>query len=63
MKYNTRYCTWRQNFKEQYTKSSGKMYKHIVQQIVEENVQQKERNSYVALLIKKFVITKLVVPS
>ena len=39
------------------------MYKHIVQQIVQENVQQKERNSYVALLIKKFVITKLVVPS
>ena len=39
------------------------MYKHIVQQIVQENVQQKERNSYVALLIKKFVITKLVAPS
>ena len=47
------------------------MYKHIVRQIVQENVQQKvlqkvqqkEHNSYVALFIKQFVITKLVVPS
>ena len=36
------------------------MYKHLVQQIVQQKVQQKLHNNYVALLIKRFVFTKLV---
>ena len=51
-----RYYTWRQNFKEKYNKILSKMYKHLVQQ----TVQQKVHNNYVALLIKQFVFTKLV---
>ena len=67
--YNTRYFggkTSRRN-----TTNFQVKYRHIVRQIVQENVQQKvlqkvqqkEHNSYVALFIKQFVITKLVVPS
>ena len=38
---NMRYCTWRQNLMEKYNKILSKMYKHLVQQIVQEKVQQK----------------------
>ena len=38
---NMRYYTWRQNFMEKYNKILSKMYKHLVQQIVQEKVQQK----------------------
>ena len=41
---------------EKYNKISTKMYKHLVQQ----KGQQKMRNNYVALLIKRFVFSKLV---
>ena len=40
-----RYYTWRQNFMEKCNKISSKMYKHLVQQ----KVQQKVRNNYVVL--------------
>ena len=36
------------------------MYKHLVQQIVQQKVQQKVNNNYVGLLMKQFVLTKLV---
>ena len=36
------------------------MYKRVVQQKVQQNVQQKLSNNHVALLIKRFVFTKLV---
>ena len=39
-----------------YNKISSKMYKQLLQQIV----QQKVHNNYVALLIKQFVFNKLV---
>ena len=41
---------------EKYSKIPNKMYKHSVQQ----NVQQTVHNNYVTLLIKQFVFTKLV---
>ena len=41
---------------EKYNKISSEMYQHLVQQ----TVQQKVDNNYVALLIKQFVFTKLV---
>ena len=43
---------------EKYNKISSKMY--LVQQIMQQKVQQKVHNNYVALLIKQFVFTKLV---
>ena len=55
--YNTRYQ--RQNFMEKYNKISSKMYKNLVRQIVQQKVQQKMCINYVALLIKRFVFTKL----
>ena len=55
--YNTRYQ--RQNFMEKYNKISSKMYKNLVRQIVQQKVQQKMYINYVALLIKRFVFTKL----
>ena len=36
------------------------MYKHLVQQIVQRKVQQNVHHNFVALLIKRFVFTKLV---
>ena len=49
---------------EKYNKILGKMYKHLVQQIVQQKVQQKVKqkmnNNYIALLIKRFALTKLV---
>ena len=36
------------------------MYKHLVQQTVQQKVQQKVHNNYVALSIKRFVLTDLV---
>ena len=41
---------------EKYNKILSKMYKRLVQQ----TVQKKVHNNYVALLIKQFVFTKLV---
>ena len=41
---------------KKYNKISNKMYKHLVQQ----KVQQKVHNNYVALFIKQFKFTKLV---
>ena len=41
---------------EKYNKISSKMYKNLVQQ----KVQQKMHNKYVAPLIKQFVFTRLV---
>ena len=45
---------------EKYNKISSKMYKYLVQQIVQQKAQQKVHNNYVALLIKQFVFTKSV---
>ena len=51
---------------DKYDKISRKMYNYFVQQIVQQKVQQKQKvqrklhTSYVALLIKQFVLTKLV---
>ena len=45
---------------EKYNKILGKMYKHLVQQIVQQKVKQKVNNNYIALLIKRFALTKLV---
>ena len=45
---------------EKYNKISSKMYKHLVQQIMQQKVQRKVHNNYVVLLIKQFVFTKLV---
>ena len=59
-----RYLTCRSNFTEEYNKISNKVYEHLVQQKVQQKVhqkvQQKVQNSYVALLIKRFVFTNLV---
>ena len=55
--YNTRYQ--RQNFMKKYNKISSKIYKNLVRQIVQQKVQQKMYINYVALLIKRFVFTKL----
>ena len=48
------------NLYEKYNKISSKMYKHLVQQKGQQKMQQKVWNNYVALLIKRFVFTKLV---
>ena len=45
---------------EKYNKISSKMYKHLVQQSVQQKGQQKVHSNYVTLLIKQFVFTKLV---
>ena len=45
---------------EKYNKISSKMYKHLVQQKGQQKMQQKVRNNYVALLIKRFGFTNLV---
>ena len=52
--------TCRKNVMHKYNKISSKMYKHLVQQKVEQQVQQKVHNNYVALFMKRFVFTKLV---
>ena len=58
------YRTCRYNVNEKYNKISSKIYKHIVQQKVKQKVQQKMQqkvdNNHVALLIKRFALTKLV---
>ena len=45
---------------EKYNKIPSKMYKHLEQQKVQQKVKQKVHSSYVVLLIKRFVFTKLV---
>ena len=45
-------CKW--NIMKKYKKNSIKMYKHLVQ--------QKLHNSYVAIMINRFVFTKLAEP-
>ena len=49
---------------EKYNKISSKMYKQLVQQKAQQKtqqkVQQKVHSSYAALLIKRFLFTKLV---
>ena len=36
------------------------MYKHLVQQVVKQKVQQKVHNNYVSLLVKEFSFTNIV---
>ena len=44
---------------QKYNKISSKMCKHLKQQIVQQQVQEKVHNNYVALLIKQFFFAKL----
>ena len=48
---------------EKYNKTLSRIYKHLLQQTVQQKVQQKIQqkvHSYVALLMKQFMFTKLV---